>query len=1299
MVASPPPPPPKALSAGGDALITLFLDTDLGTHLALQIAADSTIRSIKSQVAVEHAAAFPDLGPVAVKSFEVLRNGAMYHLCESMFVRSAFAKVEAENFLHVKMAAAETATQYCRDEDRRKSSERLGELHALEDLSQEKDRKKARVTGSFDTSAVDPIRTNDSKTRDVENFDKLQLETNTNSREMLSNTSFQLEVDGNIKEDAIQLENPVLTGKNKKRKKSRLVTSKDVSALEMTEPSTGAVEVPKAIGEDLLHENQGLQGDGASMTSRDKTKVIPPDMLLSSSQLNSESQVTKHVQLGTDAQATSDLAADQGNINLVHEWYRNPIARDISISTCKVVAGGDKSSKGTNAGDHDKSAVDSSNLEKGSKSGDVLETLDNISQEKNCNQSKKVSSVGITSMDTAEAKDQCGYAEKAGRSDIISTQNEIVNDPSKRQTSNVPQGIENPNGDVKRKKKRRQHPESSKDDPTQDAVKSSEVIMNASSTENTSSRCLDANQVTLDNIGEETANEKDQCKGEKVAEPVDSTQGVSVNDPSNVQQGDSDVIKNPNGDGKRKKKKRRHLETSKDDPTQDVKKSSGLITNGSSIQNRSADPLNAEQTTPGTVGEATVSDCRKVDETVDVATTNVINEVLADLRCTDNSSKVLNEDPLTEQTKGGAALPPSAIQSDLPISSPSHKSKGKPVKIPSTVLDPSHSSVGLPDENAYTELRDSDSLRCSDKFHDLEDVLAESKVVPADSKTKSTKRQRNKVSLKHVPTDSGKAIQSLGEQVRHVPAEDLKGKNCTKAELFPEGSAVDAPSSTGQILQKKIKRSSKTRAPKIEEVDHSTHEHENELAKDNQDKYVTDTGVTHKDENTVEAPTEAPVVHKDGTTVTCDKPNARKARQKSAKTELQRQDTNLEHGSDADFVNSRVQQGADPEAVEPNDFVPVPSDNEKINFMDHFSPSAMNDPSNSAKNNDETVREVKGKKKSKRKADTHSQHAGSIEPNDLSESHAHTDKASLADHFGTGNVGVPSVSAENMNKEDNNVKKDKGKKKRKLKQDLIKPESLNPNGGNQDTNNSDVHKGRVEQGNAKESNDNAIQNDSMLQQETEDATLDRTLEKKVPQSMVGVDSLTNLPVEKDHARTSKEQRNSTSQTKPHAKSRKHDGSTDGKTSTNPNDVSNRVQSFPMSPQASNESAYGTPAVKRFRVAVRKVPRKMHEQAKGKPKKDISKRGTGAIFGDTLSESSEEDLNNMSEKVAMENSSSTSADSAWDESDVPDDDDIASLSQRSDLNSILRGSTSYKKARLKPVELLEDTEVPDSQPAT
>jgi hypothetical protein len=42
-----------------------------------------------------------------------------------MPVRSAFAKVKAGYFLHVKMVAAETDRRYCRNEDRGKSSDKL----------------------------------------------------------------------------------------------------------------------------------------------------------------------------------------------------------------------------------------------------------------------------------------------------------------------------------------------------------------------------------------------------------------------------------------------------------------------------------------------------------------------------------------------------------------------------------------------------------------------------------------------------------------------------------------------------------------------------------------------------------------------------------------------------------------------------------------------------------------------------------------------------------------------------------------------------------------------------------------------------------------------------------------------------------------------------------------------------------------------------------------------------------------------------------------------------------------------
>ena len=134
--------------------------------------------------------------------------------------------------------------------------ERLGELHGMDELSEGKDCKKARVAGSFDTSSVDPVReTNDYKTRDVEKLDKFPVETSTNSHGVHSSTYCQQGVEGNVKEYSNKLENTITTRKNKKRKKMQSC------AKEMTEPSTEAVEVPKATDEDLLHENQGLQGN------------------------------------------------------------------------------------------------------------------------------------------------------------------------------------------------------------------------------------------------------------------------------------------------------------------------------------------------------------------------------------------------------------------------------------------------------------------------------------------------------------------------------------------------------------------------------------------------------------------------------------------------------------------------------------------------------------------------------------------------------------------------------------------------------------------------------------------------------------------------------------------------------------------------------------------------------------------------------------------------------------------------------------------------------------------------------
>ena len=48
MAAAPPSPrPPRAHRDGGDAPISLFIETDLGTRLAMLVAPDTTIRGLK----------------------------------------------------------------------------------------------------------------------------------------------------------------------------------------------------------------------------------------------------------------------------------------------------------------------------------------------------------------------------------------------------------------------------------------------------------------------------------------------------------------------------------------------------------------------------------------------------------------------------------------------------------------------------------------------------------------------------------------------------------------------------------------------------------------------------------------------------------------------------------------------------------------------------------------------------------------------------------------------------------------------------------------------------------------------------------------------------------------------------------------------------------------------------------------------------------------------------------------------------------------------------------------------------
>ncbi|RLM73869.1 hypothetical protein C2845_PM15G12240 [Panicum miliaceum] len=1152
MAAAPPfPRSPRAHREGGDASIALFLETDLGTRLVLLVAPDTTIRGLKSQVNAEHAAAFPDHSPVAVKSFQVRRKGVLYHLSDSMTVTSAFTKIKGGCFLYVKMAEAAAAATLCREDDVGKPSNQSNVPHA--------------GAGDLTKSSRAPL-------------------------EAGINTSFRQEVQDTSHKESTQ--NPSTVGKKRGRKRenrSHQLTPSVAADQETSEPSAMVKELSISTGDAYNVELAG----------RDETAVKASGLPLSSSGLNDGNQGGKHVPFMSDAQASTDLISEQGKFDRALKGCRSPSVRDAIFSAGEVGASEEKTSKGSIApwdgdekheqikqhgeGGHDEGVAEISNTVKDGKSTDALEkrrTNDNTSPLKKRKRENKASLVDLASMNTTHEKEMHGYQENAARSGAVSTEREILHDPSTQQISN------------------------------------------------------------------------------------------------NVHQGDSNVIEHSIGDGKKKKTRRQHSESSKGvDPSQDLIKSSAFVTNESSMQVTDVAPLDTKQTTPCSIEGATVIDHKKLGENLDIAAKNVIDEVLADLRSKDSLSIDLDGDMLThlggnknalehpestvDEVGVSTALPPkysTAVHSDVPASSPRlKKSKREKLKVLSTMIDSSHHSSGVPEEDANKELNESDSLRFSDKTSDPKDILTGDVVAQAGEKPKATKCGENKLSLKQVSADSGKTL-------------DLKGMNATQANLVQGGYVVETPLSTAGKVEQKGRRSSKTHTAKIQETN-------------------------------------------------CSTPNARKARKKSSNSKLQSSDSVLEHGSSADLEHPRSEKGlVSPKssvvAAEPNSDSVVHRASDAVNFLDHFSSSKMNDPPISAEhkqsNEDETLRKVKNKKKNKKKLST-----GSIEPNDVSESLLPTDKTSLTDRFGTSKDVIPSVAAENMDREDENVKNGKDKKRKtKVNTEMPVAEKENPNCDNQGYIGtqrsllSAVQNGRMGQDNGKESSTKVTQNDSKVKYEPEDATL----ENKSEQS--GVDGQNKLLTDKDHVHISKDVRKSTSQIKPHAES-KNDESIKQRVAPNPKPISNLVNDFSMSPQVSGDSTEAMPQnANRYRVAVRKVPSKRYEQIREKSKKENRKVGS-AIFNDAKSEGSDDELDTKNDKAVMEaspNNSSTSADSgvssaASDESDVPDDDDgTVSLSQKRlkeglHIASILRGTSSYKKARKKQSELLDDdTVVPDSQPA-
>ncbi|KAM1300515.1 hypothetical protein ACFX15_011334 [Malus domestica] len=69
---------------------TVFVDTSLGTHLAVAVDPNATVSALKRKIAHEHLLCFNSVGRIEVEALKVKRKGFFYHLSDSMVVRNAF---------------------------------------------------------------------------------------------------------------------------------------------------------------------------------------------------------------------------------------------------------------------------------------------------------------------------------------------------------------------------------------------------------------------------------------------------------------------------------------------------------------------------------------------------------------------------------------------------------------------------------------------------------------------------------------------------------------------------------------------------------------------------------------------------------------------------------------------------------------------------------------------------------------------------------------------------------------------------------------------------------------------------------------------------------------------------------------------------------------------------------------------------------------------------------------------------------------------------------------------------------
>ncbi|ERN19250.1 uncharacterized protein LOC110008403 isoform X1 [Amborella trichopoda] len=82
-----------------DSLKPVFIDSNLGTHLAIIVSPNDSVGNLKRILREEHPLSFPNLGEIMVQALMVKRKSYFYHLPDSLPIKSALEGLRGSWFL------------------------------------------------------------------------------------------------------------------------------------------------------------------------------------------------------------------------------------------------------------------------------------------------------------------------------------------------------------------------------------------------------------------------------------------------------------------------------------------------------------------------------------------------------------------------------------------------------------------------------------------------------------------------------------------------------------------------------------------------------------------------------------------------------------------------------------------------------------------------------------------------------------------------------------------------------------------------------------------------------------------------------------------------------------------------------------------------------------------------------------------------------------------------------------------------------------------------------------------------